>query len=111
MGRKEKATDEDAPSWIERQVLKLIYNKIIKKIEKMKGSWKTTLAGWAVLLVAVGNFTIALVDNDPTTKPDPKEIIDALTLLGLAIPAWIGLLLARDKSVSTEEQRRVSARG
>jgi hypothetical protein len=55
----------------------------------MKQNWKTTSAGIAAILVAIGTALKALTDNDPTTTPDIGACI-------AAIMAGIGLILAKD---------------
>jgi len=57
----------------------------------MKQNWKTTSAGIAAILVAVGSALKALTDNDPTTVPDIGACI-------AAIMAGVGLILAKDAS-------------
>ena len=52
-------------------------------------SWKTTGAGIAAILVAVGSVLTALTDNDPLTVPDWGS-------LSAAVIAGIGLLFAKD---------------
>lgn len=83
-------------SWIERLVVRKIIKYSLKKIENMKGSWKTSLAGWAALVGAVAIAVAYLFDGDPTTKPNPEEIRSALAALGIGIPAWLGFLFAGD---------------
>jgi hypothetical protein len=51
--------------------------------------WKTTSAGIAAILVAVGAALKALADNDPNTVPDIGACI-------AAVMAGIGLILAKD---------------
>ena len=55
----------------------------------MKQNWKTTSAGIAAILVAIGTALKALTDNDPTTVPDIVACI-------AAIMAGVGLILAKD---------------
>lgn len=55
----------------------------------MKQNWKTTSAGIAAILVAVGAALKAVSDNDPTTVPDIGACV-------AAIMAGIGLILAKD---------------
>jgi hypothetical protein len=55
----------------------------------MKQNWKTTAAGIAAILVAVGAAVKAATDNDPTTTPDIGACV-------AAIMAGIGLILAKD---------------
>lgn len=59
-------------------------------------SWKTTAAGIAAILVAVGTAIKALTDGDPTTS------IDIGTLIA-AVMAGVGLLCARDNDKSSED--------
>jgi hypothetical protein len=106
---KRKAKADDGLNWVERQVLKLVINKLIKKIQNMallKGSWVSSLMGWLKLAAAVSVAAIALIDADPTTKPDANAVLIAMTAVGLAVPGWIHGLVTRDKGVSTESQRR-----
>ena len=59
-------------------------NELIKN-----SSWKTTGAGIAAILVAVGSVLTALTDNDPLTVPDWGS-------LSAAVIAGIGLIFAKD---------------
>jgi len=59
-------------------------------------SWKTTVAGVAAILTAVGAALTALFDNDPT------PVFDVATT-SAAVMAGIGLIMARDNDVSSEE--------
>lgn len=59
-------------------------------------SWKTTAAGIAAILTAVGSALTAFVDNDPTTTLDVGATI-------AAIMAGIGLIMARDNNKSSED--------
>lgn len=52
-------------------------------------SWKTTGAGIAAILVAVGSVLTALTDNDPLTVPDWGS-------LSAAVIAGVGLIFAKD---------------
>jgi hypothetical protein len=52
-------------------------------------SWKTTGAGIAAILVAVGSVLTALTDNDPLTVPDWGA-------LSAAVIAGVGLIFAKD---------------
>jgi len=63
-------------------------------------SWKTTLAGFGVLLSALGAALQAQFDGDPATVPDWAVVVTALF-------AAVGLLVARDNDKSSE---RVGAR-
>lgn len=54
-----------------------------------KSSWKTTGAGVAAIIVAVGAALTALTDNDPMTVPDWGSLI-------AAVMAGIGLIFAKD---------------
>lgn len=61
----------------------------------MNGSWKTSAAGIGAILVAVGSAMNAMFDADPATIPDWGAVV-------AAVIAGIGLLVARDNSVSSE---------
>jgi uncharacterized membrane protein YhiD involved in acid resistance len=52
-------------------------------------SWKTTGAGIAAILVAVGACLTALTDNNPVTVPDWGS-------LAAAVLAGVGLIFAKD---------------
>jgi hypothetical protein len=52
-------------------------------------SWKTTGAGVAAILVAIGAVLTALTDNDPLTVPDWGS-------LAAACIAGVGLIFAKD---------------
>ena len=52
-------------------------------------SWKTTGAGIAAILVAVGSVLTALTDNDPLTVPDWGA-------LSAAVIAGVGRIFAKD---------------
>ena len=62
----------------------------------MKGSYRTTLAGIAAILTAIGGAITALTDNDPATNPDWTAVIASLV-------AGAGLLAARDNKVTSED--------
>jgi len=63
----------------------------------MNGSWKTTLAGIGAILVAVGSAVVAQFDADPSTMPEWGAVV-------AAVIAGIGLITARDKNVTSEQQ-------
>ena len=58
-------------------------------------SWRTTTAGIAAIVVALGTAVGALFDADPLTLPDWGAV-------AAAVMAGIGLLAARDNKVSSE---------
>jgi uncharacterized membrane protein YhiD involved in acid resistance len=58
-------------------------------------SWKTSAAGIGAILVAVGSAMTAHFDGDAITTPDWGAVI-------AAVIAGIGLLAARDNSVTSE---------
>lgn len=62
----------------------------------MTGSWRTTVAGIAAIGIAVLTAVKALFDNDPVTMPDWGAVIAAITV-------GIGLIFARDNSVTSKE--------
>jgi hypothetical protein len=55
----------------------------------MKQNWKTTGAGIAAILVAIGAALKAFTDNDSSTVPDIGACV-------AAIIAGVGLILAKD---------------
>lgn len=59
-------------------------------------SWKTTLAGIAAIVAAVGTAVSAQFDNDPATVPDWTMVIGMIT-------AGVGLMLARDNDKTSEQ--------
>lgn len=59
-------------------------------------SWKTTVAGVLTAIIPVLNAVQAFIDGDPATVPDWGLAIAAVT-------AGLGLIFARDNSVSSEE--------
>jgi hypothetical protein len=59
-------------------------------------SWRTTTAGIAAIVVAVGTAVGALFDADPLTLPDWGAV-------AAAVMAGVGLLAARDNKVSSEQ--------
>lgn len=59
-------------------------------------SWRTTTAGIAAIVVALGTAVGALFDADPLTLPDWGSV-------AAAVMAGIGLLAARDNKVSSEQ--------
>ena len=59
-------------------------------------SWRTTTAGIAAIVVAIGTAVSALFDADPLTLPDWGAV-------AAAVMAGIGLLAARDNKVSSEQ--------
>lgn len=91
---------------IKKFFAKIAIKKFIKYLNNyiMKKSWKTTAAGWLALVGAMSAAGFALMDGDPSTKPDAQAIFDALTALGIGIPLWIMGIFARDKNVSSEQQ-------
>lgn len=65
-------------------------------LEKLKrGSWQTTVAGWAAFLAALGNAVNAQFDADPTTKPMWGLVVTALLIA-------VGLNQARDNNKRSE---------
>jgi peptidoglycan/LPS O-acetylase OafA/YrhL len=61
----------------------------------MKGSWKTSAAGIAAIVVAVASCVQAAFDGNPDTAPN-FEVAIAAVISGL------GLIFARDNNVSSE---------
>lgn len=63
----------------------------------MKASWRTTVAGIGAILVAAGSAIGAHFDNDPLTVADWGSVV-------AAIVAGIGLIMARDAKVSSQQE-------
>jgi len=61
----------------------------------MNGSWKTSAAGIAAIVVAIASCVQAQFDGDPATVPS-YEVAIAAIITGL------GLIFARDNGVSSE---------
>jgi hypothetical protein len=87
--------------WIGRKATKIVIRKAAKKIEKMQGSWKTTLYGLLAALGVISGQIMNLVDGDPTT-------IFSVELLITTIISAIGMFglgsAARDRKVTSEEE-------
>ena len=77
---------------------KLVMWKAQREVNKMnlKGSWRTTGSGAAVILTALAAAVTALSDNDPNTQVNVQATITALV-------AGFGLIMARDNKVSSED--------
>ena len=58
-------------------------------------SWKTTAAGIAAIVAAAATACVALFDGKPETVPDWGAV-------AAAFMAGIGLIAARDNSVTSE---------
>ena len=69
---------------------------IEKEVNKMKGSWKTTMTGICTILVAVGTALKVLLDGDASTSVNFEATIAAITV-------GIGLISARDNNKSSED--------
>jgi peptidoglycan/LPS O-acetylase OafA/YrhL len=72
------------------------YDDEIVRRQDMKGSHKTTLAGIGAILVAGGSLLQALFDGNPSTEPDYAALV-------AAVMAGLGLIFARDNSVTSEQ--------
>ena len=59
-------------------------------------SWRTTALGVCTILAALGAAGKALLDGDPNTGVDMPVLIAAIT-------AGLGLIMARDHKVSSEQ--------
>lgn len=62
----------------------------------MNTSWRTTTAGIAAIVAAIGTAVVALFDTDPATLPDWGAV-------AAAVLAGIGLIAARDNRVTSEQ--------
>ena len=60
-------------------------------------SWKTSVAGIGAILVAIGAALSAQFDADPATTPDWGAAVAAVVI-------GVGLIAARDKNVTSEQQ-------
>jgi hypothetical protein len=60
------------------------------------GSWRTTALGVCTILAAVAAVGKSLFDGDPATNPDWGTTIGAIT-------AGVGLIMARDNKVTSEQ--------
>lgn len=61
----------------------------------LKGSWKTSVVGWLVLIGSIVSGAIGLLDTDPATTFDINEIMTAL--------GGVGLIAARDDKVTSKQ--------
>jgi len=68
----------------------------VKEIGKGAGSWKTTAAGVFVALAAVLTQASAALDGNPETIADWSAVL-------VAVSAAVGLFMARDNDVSSED--------
>lgn len=88
-------------TWFGRKATKIVIRKAAKKIEKMQGSWKTTLYGILAALGVIAGQVMNLIDGDPTTVFSVEilitTIITALGMFGLGSAA-------RDRKVTSEEE-------
>jgi hypothetical protein len=62
----------------------------------MKASLKTTIAGIITMVIAILTAVAAMLDGNPDTVADWGAV-------GVALSVGIGLLFARDNSVSSEK--------
>jgi len=62
----------------------------------MQKSWKTTVAGILAALVLVAGQAQALLDDDPETVVNWNIVVGAIVTA-------VGLLMARDNNVTSEE--------
>ena len=59
-------------------------------------NWKTSLAGVCTAVMAIADMIVKLCDGNPATTPD-------YTLVVATITAAIGLLCARDVTVTSKD--------
>lgn len=59
-------------------------------------SWKTTASGIAVIVAALANAAVSMLDNNPSTNPDWNALF-------VAVAAGVGLVIARDNKVTSED--------
>lgn len=89
-------------SWVRGKIFKMILRKLIKELSNMKGSFKTSLYGLLAALGVMGTQLMAVIDTDPMTNVSIETLVGAVCT-ALAI-FGIGAA-ARDKNVSTEQER------
>lgn len=69
--------------------------------DEAKKNWKTTVCGIAMLLAVIcGAVVVPVLDGNPDTNIDWAYVSEnaqaALILLGVTIPSFLGLILAKD---------------
>lgn len=62
----------------------------------LKGSWRTSVLGVCLILLAVLKFLVATLDGDPKTNIAPADLAESI------VAGW-ALLMARDNRVSSEQ--------
>lgn len=108
--KKIDADDKDLP-WIQRQFIRLITKKIIKKLNLMnlKGSPKTSTVGWLALVGAIITaVAIPVLDGNPETVIDWGTAIEAAKNAGIMLPIWLIGIFARDNDKTSEDIKRAS---
>lgn len=85
--------------WIEKLLTGWVVKFLIKKVDNMKGSWKTTLAGVGALLLILGQVLKVLFDGDPSTTLN----LDSIIVEVIAALTAIGLINARDNDKTSED--------
>jgi hypothetical protein len=73
-------------------------------VSRLGASWRTSLAGVALILSAIGTALTALCDNDPATKFNWETTTTAVL-------AGVALLNARDNKVTSSEVKATEDRG
>mgnify|MGYP001267174560 CR=1 FL=1 len=91
---------DESLTWIERQFMNLFLNRLIKKANLMKGSFKTSIGGVGTLLCAIGGALVAFSDGTLDIN-DFQTIVSALTGMGLF--TGFGLVKARDNGVTSKQ--------
>ena len=73
-------------------------------------SWRTTAYGLsAIAYVAIKAIVLPLLDSDPETVPNVREVLEALAMNGESILLGLGLGKAHDSLVAAKRQREADA--
>lgn len=93
-------------NWLEDKFLKLILKLALKRVDDMKGSWKTTVYGALGALTLIFSQIMYVIDGDPAT-------VFSLEVFIAQVVGFIALFKAhqeaRDKGVSTEQEKAAAA--
>ena len=90
-------------TWIERQFLIIFITQLIKKVDNMKGSFKTTSYALIAAITMICTPLLPLLDNDPATVFSIEVMISAF--IG-AVALFKQGQSSRDKDVSTETEEK-----
>ena len=68
----------------------------------MNASKRTTWSGILQLISALSLAALFVIDGDPATVPDWKQVFAALSAVGWGFGGFLGGLFARDNDVTSE---------